>query len=167
MTNTRLTLLAAMLAATPVLAQQPAARVASSARTDTALALDSVPAPKKPDSTVAAPKAPRLPRYEAPAIEIQHIRAPDQRGLNVYESPTEETVPFTGFRLSWGGAFTQQFQNLTHSNTAAPRLVAAPARNRPRRLTRFCSCFSGPEADASPSVCEVSSLIAIVSSLNP
>ena len=125
MTNTRLTLLAAMLAATPVVAQQPSARVASAARADTSLASDSVPASKKSDSTVAVPKAPRLPRYEAPPIEIQHIRAPDQRGLNVYESPKEETVPFTGFKLSWGGAFTQQFQNLTHSNTASPKMVGA------------------------------------------
>ena len=124
MTNTRLTVLAAMLAATPVLAQQPVARVASSARADTTVARDSVPAPKKADSTVAAPKAPRMPRYEAPPVEIQHIRAPDQRGLNVYESPKEELVPFTGFKLTWGGAFTQQYQNLTHSNTAAPKMVA-------------------------------------------
>ena len=124
MTNTRLTVLAAMLAATPVLAQQPVARVASSARADTTVVRDSVPASKKTDSTVAAPKAPRLPRYEAPPVEIQHIRAPDQRGVNVYESPKEELVPFTGFKLVWGGAFTQQYQNLTHSNTAAPRMVA-------------------------------------------
>ena len=125
MTNTRLTLLAAMLAAAPALAQQPVARVASSARADTTLAPDSIPIRKKADSTVAVPKAPRLPRYEAPPIEIQHIRAPDQRGLNVYESPKEELVPFTGFKLGWGGAFTQQFQNLTHSNTASPKMVGA------------------------------------------
>ena len=124
MTSTRLTLLAAMLAASPALAQQPVARVASAVRADTTLVPDSIPVTKKADSTVAAPKAPRLPRYEAPPVEIQHMRAADQRGVNVYESPKEETVPFTGFKLSWGGAFTQQFQNLTHSNTAAPRMVA-------------------------------------------
>ena len=58
-----------------------------------------------------------------PTIEIQHLRPQDQRGLNVFEPPKNDGVPYTGFKLSWGAAFTQQFQGLTHSNTAAPRLV--------------------------------------------
>ena len=55
--------------------------------------------------------------------EINHIRPADMRGVNVFESPKEDEVPFTGFALSFGGAFTQEFQGLAHNNTANPVLV--------------------------------------------
>ena len=58
-----------------------------------------------------------------PAITIQHIRPQDQRGIPMFEAPKDDQVPFLGFRLDWGAAFTQQFQGLDHSNTAAPRIV--------------------------------------------
>lgn len=54
----------------------------------------------------------------APAITIQHLRPSDQRGLNVFEAPKEDGVPYAGFRLDWGAAFTQQFQALSHENAA-------------------------------------------------
>jgi len=60
-----------------------------------------------------------------PVMEIQHLRPADQRGLNVFETPKTDTVPYTGFKLAWGAAFTQQFQGLQHSNTAAVRNDAA------------------------------------------
>src|SRR5215213_2860959 len=103
--TTRFFMLAALLSATPALAQQPAVQVASTARTDTTVAAD---------STLKAPAKKKESRYEPPPIEIQHMRAADQRGINVFESPKESNIPFTGFKLSWGAAFTQQFQNLTH-----------------------------------------------------
>ena len=56
-------------------------------------------------------------------MEINHIRPADQRGINVFESPKTDEVPFTGFALSFGGAFTQEFQGLAHQNTATPVLV--------------------------------------------
>ncbi len=56
-------------------------------------------------------------------MEINHIRPADQRGLNVFESPKESDVPFTGFALSFGGAFTQEFQGLAHQNSAAPAVT--------------------------------------------
>ena len=71
----------------------------------------------------------RLPRYIAPVSEIQHFRQPDARGLNVFESPKEPGVDFTGFKLAWGGAFSQLFQNIQHENTAAPRLVSGVDQN--------------------------------------
>ena len=37
-------------------------------------------------------------------IVIQHMRPHDQRGLNVFEAPKDDGVPFTGFRLDWGAA---------------------------------------------------------------
>jgi hypothetical protein len=54
---------------------------------------------------------------------IQNLRPADQRGINVFETPKDDGVPFTGFKLDWGGAFTQQFQSLTHENTASPVVV--------------------------------------------
>lgn len=56
-------------------------------------------------------------------MEINHLRPADQRGINVFEPPKEDEVPFTGFVLSFGGAFTQEFQGLSHQNTAAPNIV--------------------------------------------
>ena len=61
----------------------------------------------------------------APGIEMQNYRAEDKRGINVFEAPKDESVAYQGFKLQWGAAFTQQFQGLDHSNTAAPRLVTA------------------------------------------
>lgn len=54
-------------------------------------------------------------------IVIQHVRPVDQRGINVFEWPKQDNVPFTGFKLGFGAAFTQQYQGLDHKNTAAPR----------------------------------------------
>jgi hypothetical protein len=58
-----------------------------------------------------------------PVIDIQHLRPRDQRGINVFEPPKEDTVPFTNLRIGFGAAFTQQFQGLDHSNTAGPKVV--------------------------------------------
>ena len=35
----------------------------------------------------------------------------------MFETPKYDTVPYTGFKLGWGAAMTQQFQGLHHSNT--------------------------------------------------
>jgi hypothetical protein len=109
MLSTRFLLIATLAGAVPAAAQT--VQIASAQRADTAVT-DSTP-PKR----IAKPM-----RVGAPPMEIQHMRAPDQRGLNVFESPKEEVVPFEGFKLNWGGAFTQQYQNLTHQNTAAPKM---------------------------------------------
>src|SRR6266516_6906374 len=61
----------------------------------------------------------------APRIEIQNYRPEDEHGINIFEPPKDESVAYDGFKLQWGAAFTQQFQGLDHSNTAAPRLVTA------------------------------------------
>lgn len=58
-------------------------------------------------------------------ITIQYLRAQDARGINVFEAPKEAGVAYTGFKLAWGAAFTQQFQGLTHENTADSAFVAA------------------------------------------
>lgn len=71
------------------------------------------------DTSKAAPKAVST----QPPIVIQHIRPQDQRGLNGFEPPKIDGVPYEGFRLDWGAAFTQQVQSLEHSNTASEKLV--------------------------------------------
>ena len=63
-------------------------------------------------------------KFQQP-IEIQYLRAQDKRGINVFETPKVAGAPYTGFKLAWGAAFTQQFQGLTHSNTADSVFVAA------------------------------------------
>jgi hypothetical protein len=75
------------------------------------------------DTTAPNAKASESRRTGLVPIEISHYRAPDQRGINVFEPPKAEGVPYTGFKLAWGAAFTQQFQNLHHENTAAERPV--------------------------------------------
>lgn len=61
----------------------------------------------------------------APKVEVQNYRPEDKRGINIFEAPKDEAVEYTGFKLQWGAAFTQQFQALGHKNTAAPRMVTA------------------------------------------
>jgi hypothetical protein len=79
--------------------------------------------PDKTDTSTVAKKAVNLYR----PLEISHMRPADMRGLNVFESPKEDQVPFNGFVLSFGGAFNQEFQGLQHSNTAQAVMVTPAA----------------------------------------
>ena len=116
MIRSRYLSLAALVVAAPAFAQQAVTQ--AGAPRDTEAVVDTQPT-KKPAS--------RLPRYIAPASQIQYIRYADQRGVNVFESPKEAGADFTGVKISWGGAFAQQYQNLTHRNAAAPKLVTGSA----------------------------------------
>ncbi len=49
---------------------------------------------------------------------LQHYRNPDQRGLNVFEPPKEDSIEYTGFKVRLGGSFALQFQGLDHYNNA-------------------------------------------------
>lgn len=62
-----------------------------------------------------------------PQQTAQYWRAWDKRGQNVFETPKIAGVKYEGFRIQWGAAFTQQFQGLTHENTADSVQVAAVA----------------------------------------
>ena len=115
MLTTRFFILAALAAATPALAQDATVTVASSDTTSKATVTAAAPKDTQP----AKKSDPKAVRYYTPAIEIQHLRPLDQRGLNVFESPKEPGATYEGFKLAWGGAFAQQFQNLTHQNAAA------------------------------------------------
>jgi hypothetical protein len=60
-----------------------------------------------------------------PPRDVQYMRPQDKRGLNVFETTKDAGAPYTGFKLAWGAAFTQQFQGLAHENTADVVPVAA------------------------------------------
>lgn len=117
---------AALIGATPAFAQNGNEKAASTGRSAFV---------KKADTTAAtatdsaAPARPATSLY-APPIEIQHLRPSDQRGLNVFETPKYDAVPYTGFKLNWGAAFTQQFQNLSHGNAASAKEVGGVDQNK-------------------------------------
>ncbi|EPR65509.1 hypothetical protein [Cyclobacterium qasimii] len=54
--------------------------------------------------------------------DMQFWRAYDQRGINVFETGKADSVAFDGLRVRIGGAFTQQFQSISHENSATPFL---------------------------------------------
>ncbi|PSL02298.1 hypothetical protein [Cecembia rubra] len=56
--------------------------------------------------------------------DMQFWRPYDQRGLNIFETGKEDSVAYEGMRVRIGGHFAQQWQNLSHSNTAAPNVNA-------------------------------------------
>jgi len=83
------------------------------------------------DSTQQNPAAPpATERAKPPIIVIDRFRPHDARGLNVFEPPKAETVPYTGFQLQIGAAFTQQWQDLEHKNNADPKVVAGVDQNQ-------------------------------------
>jgi len=47
---------------------------------------------------------------------IQYFRYYDQRGINVFETPKEDTVAYDGLKLRIGAGFTQGYQSLKHEN---------------------------------------------------
>ena len=136
MLTTRFFVLAALLAATPALAQDTTVTQAGAPRDSSAAT--------QPDTQPSKKSTPKVVRYYTPAIEIQHMRPLDQRGLNVFESPKEAGARYEGFKLSWGGAFAQQFQNLTHKNTAAPKVVSGVNQNQ---LIAIGSGFNNADAN--------------------
>ncbi|MEX2569964.1 MAG: hypothetical protein WD737_01565, partial [Gemmatimonadota bacterium] len=104
----------------PVLALLAASTLVAQEAGQLALA-DTVSTPEaEAGETPAA--APEEESTEA-VIRIQHMRPADQRGLNVFEAPKDDAVPYSGFQVDWGASFTQQFQMLDHSNSAAERIV--------------------------------------------
>lgn len=107
---------AALLGIAPLRAQQGDATDTASATSNNAV--DSTTAKGKGSTPATAE-----PVSNAPPSVIQHMRPVDQRGIGMFEPPKEDTVPYTGFRLGWGASFTQQFQDLHHSNTALPRMA--------------------------------------------
>ena len=81
------------------------------------------------------------------ALPIAHeatLRALDQRGVNVFETSKDAGAEFTDVKLDFGAAFTSQVQNLSHSNTAAPNVVAGVNANQ---LADIGFGFNNPTAN--------------------
>lgn len=85
-------------------------------------------------------------RFQQP-IEIQYLRPTDKRGINVFETPKVAGAEYTGFKLQWGAAFTQQFQSLSHSNTADSVSTAPGGTNNVNRLMEIGSGFNNAVAN--------------------
>ena len=108
---------AVVLSAAPAAAQTaPAPTLVALTRDTTTVARDTTPVGPS-DSTTAPESARSAMSLLVQQTEIQRLRPNDQRGINVFEAPKEELVPFTGFRLGFGAAFTQQFQGISQHNT--------------------------------------------------
>ena len=60
-----------------------------------------------------------------PTQNVQYWRPWDKRGQNIFETPKVAGTKYEGFKIQWGAAFTQQFQGLTHENTADSVFQAA------------------------------------------
>ena len=95
-----------------------------------------------------AQQAPQADEKLVQPIVIQYFRPQDQRGINMFETSKEAGAPFDGFKLQWGAAFTQQFQSLSHSNTADSVPTAAPGNLTDRnRLKEIGSGFNNAVAN--------------------
>jgi len=118
------------LATSAAPAQQMLAMKTASARSDTVVRSDMVTFITAGGDTLSVPLAdtktfePVAAVSLFRAIDIQRVRPLDQRGLLMFEFPKNDPTPFRGFAMSWGAAFTQQFQGLTHDNAANPRVVS-------------------------------------------
>ncbi len=62
--------------------------------------------------------------------QAQNIRPAGQSGVVSFETPKQDVMTFSGITLDWGAAFTQDFQSLTHRNTAVPVMVAGANTNQ-------------------------------------
>ena len=80
---------------------------------------------------------------------IQYWRYLDQRGINTFEpKKNAETPAFEELRVRIGGAFTQQYQSLTHENKADVKL-AADGKTDLNKLYPLSAGFNLAEANLS------------------
>lgn len=100
--------------------------------------------PSTNDATLSAP-APTE-RAQVPPVEISYFRPHDARSLNQFEPPKMEGAAYSGFKLTWGAAFTQQFQALRHHNTAAPNIGGTPPVDQ-NQLIGIGSGFNNADAN--------------------
>ncbi len=58
---------------------------------------------------------------------MAQFRAQSKDGINVFETPKTESPAFDGVKVKVGGAFTQGWQSLSHSNEASNNLKFVPS----------------------------------------
>jgi hypothetical protein len=113
MNNTSLQIAAALSAVLILTGSAAAQQIAPPETTEATPATDAKPATPPTDVNW----------LKGRPITMQHFRPLDRRGINMFETPKEPGVEYTGFKLDWGAAFTSQVQSLSHSNTAMPNIV--------------------------------------------
>lgn len=124
--RTTLTLATLLFAATPLLAQNANTQSSDKGSSSPTAAADTAGKSTKPDTAGKSVKSASLVQQ----ITIQHVRPADERGINVFEAPKNDKVPYEGFKLSWGAAFAQEFQDLSHKNTAVANVVNGVNQNQ-------------------------------------
>lgn len=60
---------------------------------------------------------------------VYNLRAYDQSGINVFESPKDTNAVFDGLKVKFGAGFTQSFQSLEHKNVAGGLYKMTPGFN--------------------------------------
>lgn len=60
---------------------------------------------------------------QAQQRSLQYFRPNSKAGLNIFETPKNDTVTFDGLKVRLGGNFTQDFQSLRHENNASPVML--------------------------------------------
>ncbi len=58
----------------------------------------------------------------AQQADLGYFRIPDQTGIHVFETFRQDTIKFEGIRVRVGGNFSQQFQAISHENSAGENL---------------------------------------------
>jgi hypothetical protein len=127
---------AALFAAVPLLASAQTT-VASTTRATASSDTTTVAAPKPTAKKLLLTKKDSIDAEIAASGQllygltpIQNFRPTDQTGAMMFEAPKQEVNTFNGLGLMWGAAFTQDFQNLTHQNTATPVLASGVNTNQ-------------------------------------
>lgn len=147
------TLLTLAVMSAPALAQQGSDPAPSAPKTTPAAAPAPAPAaatdPAAPTDPAAkadadAAKAAESAWKKGRPITIQYFRPQDKRGLNMFETPKDPGVEYTGFKLDVGAAFAAQIQDLSHSNAAVPNMVNGVDANR---LADIGFGFNNPTAN--------------------
>ena len=123
------TALAVLLAAAPAAAQQgpESAPPATVPAATIPAATDPGATPSKAEEEARAAEASWK---KGRTMRIQYLRAPDKRGLNVFETTKEPGAEFKGFAMDFGAAFASQVQNLKHENRALPNIVNGTDANK-------------------------------------
>ncbi len=74
---------------------------------------------------------------------IQYFRPYDQRGVNVFENPKQDTVKYEGFAVRVGAAFTQSYQALRHENNPELGLGTLTSTTQPATRNNLLPIYGG------------------------
>ncbi len=134
-----LTLATLLVVATPVLAQN--ANTAGAEKGGSAATTAKADTTGKSTAPDTAGKTAKTASQVNPIV-VQHVRPADERGINVFEAPKNDNVRYEGFRLSWGAAFAQEFQDLQHSNSASA-VTKTDATGKPYNANQLINIGAG------------------------